>query len=68
MKEERLRATTEGQPRVGNSKWGTMQRSNKRGTMTWNNKWGVATLRNNNTHWNKPKVTKKQKNNLQSTN
>ncbi len=38
-----------------------MQRSNKQGTMTWGNKWGVATLRNSNTHWNKPKVMKKKK-------
>ncbi len=29
--------------------------------MTWGNKWGVATLRNSNTHWNKPKVMKKKK-------
>ncbi len=38
-----------------------MRGSNKQGVTTWNNNQGVATLRSNNTHENKPKVTKKKK-------
>jgi hypothetical protein len=38
-----------------------MQGSNKQGVATWNNNQGVAMLGSNNTHENKPKVTKKKK-------